>query len=406
MKKILILLLAVVFTFSIFAISACKKDDDSASATSTSSSVEENSSDAPTSRKSRTSKPGQSGSTASDAPTTSNGGGGGTSGNNGQVASGEKITLTSGDSSKSSDMNYLRYLVFIDEVNSLEVSEFSTYSEYLDYVSESLAKIDSAYNALPAAEKGYVADCKASCDAAKSSIQGLKDQAVADEFTGIYQSLSTVATLKNANVEAVYTLNDMIKSSESVISARVADYQAMKTQVANWMNTINASLVEYAYISHDLNNDGVIDPNEAAKKKGNPATTDKNNFFTLEHSGDSSASGLNYTDKLNNNIPLLRTVRGDIKFTTTAPGTLKLYLEGKGRRVRIAYNATNFGTNVTAAESDIILTSQPVDTPQIMEVKIPKPGTVTIWAIHSSDDVYQDGNLGILAINFNYPNLG
>ena len=395
MKKFIILLMSVVLLFSVFAMSACDSGDTGeVTSSSETSSEEESSSSGKVSR--------NFGGGSSSIDTESNGNGNGlpiTStepGGNGSTSvpevsfSGDSFyapetPVPSGTSANAS--------MLIMQIGFIEV----TPSNYKT-VEATIKDAEDFYNTLTPSEKAEVINYQ-HLVAAREALNKIKAAGVWAEFEQGVNALPAPDALKNANVETVYLLRDLMNENRSSLSQN-AGFSALETTLNACYQKIQSSLIETTFIAQDFNGDGILQASVVVGSKTlNEHTGDSGkrsasvSFFSGlgSFSSGSADARVMYTDAKNQTAIGLRQYSSftNLSFTASCAGTITFYARPQNDRTYIfSYNGEQVDTFTSGDTSDSC----------IREVKIAGSGSVSITTKSSSGYC--------AAIKFSYPNLG
>ncbi len=396
MKKLLILILAMLMTLSVFLVSGCGEtpDEGNVSNSVTSSSIEETSSSTRPSRNfgSRPDNSTQNGNnngisvidpTNSDGPTQTP-----STSVSDIIVSGETLIIPETPVGNASD-NAAMIILTINFIESVSPTNFR---EKLDMI----VSCEEEYNKLTPSEKAEVVNY-GHLVAAREKYNEFDRKVVVIEWETLMQTTIPAAeNIKNADVENVYRAKDiydnaMYKSDLQTLT-EFATYEA---KLNNCLTRIKNSTKEQAFIAQDLNGNGIIETavlhegktrDETKGEKKRTAAPTFFNFGTFEVHGSAGNNNTVYSDLQNTNKTIWQ--YADVQtltFTADAPGTVEFYPRKDQDR---SYTVTQNG--------EVIATFNSKTSPVTFKVN---SGLVTIAVDGSSDG-------GCIAIKFSYPNLG
>ncbi len=362
MKKFIILLMSIVLLFSVFAMSACDSGDTGEVNSSSETSSEEESSSL-----GKVSRNFGGGSSSIDTetsggngfiPTTSSGGNGTTSvpevSFSGESFYAPETPVPDGTSFEAS--------LIILQISNIEV----TTSNY-EMAEVNIKMAEEEYNKLTPSQKAEVINYQ-HLVAAREALNKIKAAGVWAKFEQGVNALPAPEALKNANVDTVYSLRDLMNENRSTLSQN-AGFSALETTLNACLDKIKSSLVETAYIAQ-------LDTSNAS-------------FFGISGSisSGSQSQSVVYSDKTHPSETVWKHANfTTLTFTPVNPGTLTVYVRPNQSRT---YTITCDGETVSQFNSSSGGTN-------IVEVDV--YGTVTITS---------SGGTGyLIAIKYNYPNLG
>ena len=375
--------MSVVLLFSVFAMSACESGNTGeVTSSSETSSEEESSSSGKVSR--------NFGGGSSSIDTESNGNGNGlpiTStepGGNGSTSVPE--VSFSGDSfyapeTPVPDGTSANAAMLIMQIGFIEV----TPSNYKT-VEPTIKDAEDFYNTLTPSEKAEVINYQ-HLVAAREALNKIKAAGVWAEFEQGVNALPAPEALKNANVDAVYAMKDLMEENKASLSQN-AGFSALEAKVTNCYNKIQSSLVERAFISQDMDGNGIVDTAELSQNKTRTSTSD--GFFSVVGSsgGSSQSPACVYSDTKNASLSLTRIFKGAVQFTAECSGTVTFYPRNQSKVFIVTVDGTQVDGQWTATSSDPVA------------VKLPSGGVVKVTTTKG------DGDAAFFAVKFSYPNLG
>ncbi|MGN0819056.1 MAG: hypothetical protein ACI4M6_01490 [Christensenellaceae bacterium] len=436
MKKLLILVMAVILAVSTVFVTACNKDTtaDIPSDSVSESSEQESSSSGQVSRVSK-----DSGNYSDDSlpPPVSDGSvisGGSAS------ASGDSYTVPQ-TPTEGLPENIANVVSAINKIGTVSSGNYQQKVQFIELA-------ESRYNALSATDKAlvpniddlrsarkayeaflrsvvvqYIEDFKAKVEAIKGfentedfnnktvvaeAAYKLIDDAykseVANEYTVLQAALIHAEVNKVPNADSVngtyYVTVENLKSKLAGLAQNLISvypkYNEDVTKLTNCFDKIMEKMVEKTFIVIDTDGDGVVSDTEVSKNSRRSTATD--GFFYT--SGNGSTSGpMYYSDSKNNNVTLRNTFINTFYFNAPASGVLtyyarmgkdflyKFYLDG----VEVASYETHNGDSYDK---------------NIITVEIPSAGKVEVKAYKiSSGNWVETSDGGFFAVKFLYSTL-
>ncbi|MGN0819055.1 MAG: hypothetical protein ACI4M6_01485 [Christensenellaceae bacterium] len=436
MKKLLILVMAVILAVSTVFVTACNKDTtaDIPSDSVSESSEQESSSSGQVSRVSK-----DSGNYSDDSlpPPVSDGSvisGGSAS------ASGDSYTVPQ-TPTEGLPENIANVVSAINKIGTVSSGNYQQKVQFIELA-------ESRYNALSATDKAlvpniddlrsarkayeaflrsvvvqYIEDFKAKVEAIKGfentedfnnktvvaeAAYKLIDDAykseVANEYTVLQAALIHAEVNKVPNADSVngtyYVTVENLKSKLAGLAQNLISvypkYNEDKEKIQNCSTKISSSMIERSYIAQDENGDGVVSSTETSKTRSDMG----DGFFTRSTSGGSSQTpAVTYTDKLNTNVTLTRIFKGSISFNAPASGILTFYVRKQATKTYQVYvdGVALEGASLTYDGSDSS------DAGAMLRVEIPRAGNVKITVVKNGAELNDDG--GFYAVSFLYSAL-
>ena len=388
--------MSVVLLFSVFAMSACESGNTGeVTSSSETSSEEESSSSGKVSR--------NFGGGSSSIDTESNGNGNGlpiTStepGGNGSTSVPE--VSFSGDSfyapeTPVPDGTSANASMLIMQIGFIEV----TPSNYKT-VEATIKDAEDFYNTLTPSEKAEVINYQ-HLVAAREALNKIKAAGVWAEFEQGVNALPAPDALKNANVDAVYAMKDLMDENKASLSQN-AGFSALESTLNACYQKIQSSLVEISYIAQDGNGNGILETSildssgktrselTDPKKRGKDFTTVSNSFGITDNVSSGSEDAYHMYSDTKNTTPVKiwqYTNFTSFTFTATTPGTITFYARPQNNRTYSFTSDGGSGSFTSGATEDSC------------RYEIDVSGTVTVSVT--------GGSGYMCAIKFSYPNLG
>ncbi len=388
MKKLLILVLAMLMTLSVFLVSGCGETTEQGETSNsvTTSSEEETSSSTRPSRNlgsrpdSQTRQGGVNPGISVITPTDSGdiGGGGNTNTSVSDViVTGDTLVIPETPVGNASD-NAAMVILTINFIESVSPDNFR---EKLDLI----VSCETEYNKLTPSEKAEVVNYQ-HLVAARNKYNEFQGKAVLVEFENAVNALPEAANLKNADIISVENAEKMYNEYKSTLSSGLTNFATLEAKLKACRQRITEATVEVAYIAQDLNNDGMVDASELASKT---TRTIADSVFGLTGTTKKATSGpATYSDKKNVNVSLTHFLEfassSPITFKAPGGGTLTFYT---------GYNSRTYTFQIVGGDTLTSSTSG-----NILTFEIPSACDITITA---------KGGSGYLhAMKLSYPNLG